>query len=143
MACAKVISDIEVLSADDVGRRRGWTDAEKIGIVEESLRGYRQGSAAARRHGISRSLLTRWRADYRAGRLGAMVPTFMAVTAPEAAAPVVAPLPVQELPASRAAVPTAVETRVEIVLRNGRRMIVPVTVDPVVLTGLVMAVDVA
>lgn len=135
MASAKVISEFEVLSAAEVGRRRVWTAEDKIRIVEESLLGWRQGSATARRLGISRSLLTRWRADYRAGRLGPMVPTFMAVTTADAAAPV------QELPASHAVVPPIAETTVEIVLRNGRRMIVPVTVDPAVLSRLVMAVD--
>jgi len=61
MSCATVVSQIEVLPADDLGRRRHWTDEEKIRIVEESLRGYRQGSATARRYGLSRSLLTTWR----------------------------------------------------------------------------------
>ncbi|MBX7133458.1 MAG: transposase [Fimbriimonadaceae bacterium] len=141
MASAKVISEFEVLSATDVGRRRVWSAEDKIRVVEESLRGWRQGSATARRLGISRSLLTRWRADYRAGRLGAVVPTFMAVTTAEAAAPVLAPLPVEGPPISHAVVPPAVETTVEIVLRNGRRMIVPVTVDPAALSRLVTAVD--
>jgi len=58
MAGAKVISDFEVLTIDDAGRRRAWSHDDKARIVEESLRGYRQGSATARRHGISRSLLT-------------------------------------------------------------------------------------
>ena len=80
MACAKVISDFEVLTADDLGRRRIWPDEEKIQIVEESLRGHRQGSATTRRLGISRSPLTRWRAEYRSGRLGSGAQTFTAVT---------------------------------------------------------------
>ena len=55
----------------------------RSGIVEESLRGHRQGSATARRYGISRSLLTRWRKDYRLGLLGG-VPAFSPVRiAPE------------------------------------------------------------
>jgi transposase len=49
MSCATVVSPIEILSADDVGRRREWSDEDKLRIVEESLRGYRQGSATARR----------------------------------------------------------------------------------------------
>ena len=56
MSCAKVISQFEVFAADDLGRRRTWTDAEKRRIVEESYRGQRQGSVVARRNGISRSL---------------------------------------------------------------------------------------
>jgi transposase-like protein len=52
---------IEILSAEDVPRRRHWSDAEKIRLVEESYLGHRQVSATARRHGISRGLLTVWR----------------------------------------------------------------------------------
>ncbi len=141
MASSKVISEFEVLSADDVGRRRVWTAEDKIRVVEESLRGWRQGSATARRLGISRSLLTRWRADYRSGRLGSVMPTFMAVTTAEVTTPVPTPPPVQDAPTLRTVVSAAVETTVEIVLRNGRRMIVPVTVDPAVLSRLVTAVD--
>lgn len=35
---------IEVLSAEDVPRRRNWDDADKIRIVEESFDGHRQVS---------------------------------------------------------------------------------------------------
>ena len=70
MACASVVSPIEIFAADEVGRRRHWSDADKVRIVEESLRGHRQGSATARRYGISRALLTIWRRDYRAGVFG-------------------------------------------------------------------------
>jgi transposase-like protein len=79
MACAEVVSDFELLAAHDAGRRGAWTDEDKVRIVEESLRGHRQGSATARRHGISRSLLTRWRADYRAGLVGRGGPMFTLV----------------------------------------------------------------
>ncbi|WP_134079858.1 transposase [Rhodovulum visakhapatnamense] len=71
MACASVVSPIEIFAADEVGRRRHWSDEDKVRIVEESLRGYRQGSATARRYGISRSLLSIWRREYRGGTLGA------------------------------------------------------------------------
>ena len=43
MACAKVVSDFELLTVEDAGRRRAWTEEEKVRIVEESLRGHRQG----------------------------------------------------------------------------------------------------
>jgi hypothetical protein len=38
---------IEILSAEDVPRRRHWSDADKIRLVEESHRGHRQVSATA------------------------------------------------------------------------------------------------
>ena len=38
MACASVVSPIEIFAADEVGRRRHWSDTDKVRIVEESLR---------------------------------------------------------------------------------------------------------
>ena len=136
MACAKVISDFEVLTAGDLCRRRSWTDEEKIRIVEESLRGHRQGSVTARRLGISRSLLSRWRAEYRAGRLGSGVPTFTAVTLASG----VASPDIGEEPSPLAAAP-APEATLEIVLRNGRRMIVPASIAPAVLARLLPVLE--
>lgn len=119
--------------ADDLGRRRTWTDAEKIRVVEESLRGHRQGSATARRLGISRSLLSRWRAEYRAGRLGGG-PVFTAVTlASDAASPVVNEAPAEPAPASG--------STIEIVLRNGRRVIVPSSIAPSALARLLPVLE--
>ena len=136
MAGAKVISEFAVLSGDEFGRRRTWTDEEKIGIVEQSLRGHRQGSATARRLGISRSLLTRWRADYRAGRLGPAAPTFMAVSLAASAAPT----SVVETSPPVVGTPVA-EATIEVVLGNARRMIVPISIDPAVLARLLPIVD--
>jgi transposase len=33
---------MEIFAADEVGRRRHWSDADKVRIVEERLRGHRQ-----------------------------------------------------------------------------------------------------
>jgi transposase-like protein len=77
----KFRSQIEVLSVVDKGQRE-WTDVEKVRIVEESLRGYRQCAATARRYEISRALVTRWRREFRSGHLVADGrPKFMAVQA--------------------------------------------------------------
>jgi transposase len=54
----------------DTGRRRRWSESEKVRIVEESLSAPRLASATARRHGISNQLLFAWRQAYREGRLG-------------------------------------------------------------------------
>ena len=64
--------EIEVLSAADAARRRQWSEVDKLRIVEASFRGSRVVSATARAHGISRSLLTTWRRQFREGTLGAM-----------------------------------------------------------------------
>src|SRR5437762_12334892 len=63
------ISRLEVV---DTGRRRRWSEAAKLRIIEESLAGPRLVSATARRHGISNQLLFAWRKAYRQGRLGAV-----------------------------------------------------------------------
>jgi transposase len=119
--------EIEVLSAADGVRRRHWSDADKLRIVEESFVGHRQASATARRHGISRSLLTTWRRQFRSGELGAVhVPMFTPLAV--AAAP-----PVSGSETSRAPIP---ENRVEIVLVNGRRLVAPVDMDPEALARL-------
>ena len=138
MSCATVVSPIEILSADDVGRRRRWSDEDKLRIVEESLRGYRQGSATARRYGISRSLLSIWRREYRSGVLGASATSSSFV-----------PLVVDgresvtkaELPARRSEDARINGARIEIALRNGRRMTIPASLTPSRLAALLSVVD--
>jgi transposase len=132
MACASFVSPIEIFAADEVGRRRHWSDEDKVRIVEESLRGYRQGSATARRFGISRSLLSIWRREYRSGTLGApdmgggFVPLVM-----EGAPPASAERPSQE----------ADDARIDITLTNGRRMTIPASLAPSHLAALLAVLD--
>ncbi len=38
MACASIVSPIEIFVADEVGLRRHWSDEDKVRIVEESIR---------------------------------------------------------------------------------------------------------
>ena len=45
----------------DGGRRRRWTSADKLRIVEDTLDGRASISAVARRHGVAPNLLYRWR----------------------------------------------------------------------------------
>ncbi len=88
-------------------------------IVEESLRGHRQGSAAARRYGMSRSLLTRWWKEYRQGVLvGALAAAFSPVRIP--------PEPPR---AAVAPVTPAVPEKVEVTLVNGQRLSVAADID--------------
>lgn len=102
------------------GRRRLWSGEEKLRIVAESLRGSRQSSATARRYGISRSLLTRWRSDYRAGLLGGRDSAqFVPVT-----------FKLEVAARARSKADTGCPERIEVVLANGRRVIVPATIDP-------------
>ena len=104
------ISRLEVV---DTGRRRRWSEAAKLRIVEESLSAPRLVSATARRHGISNQLLFAWRKAYREGRLGAVagfVPATIEPERPEAATG----------PGCG---------RIEIVSANGRRVLVDCAVD--------------
>ena len=109
-------------SVVDKCRRRDWTDAEKVRIVEESVRGYRQCAETARRYEISRALLTRW--DFRSGHLGAEGrPQFTAV---QLVADTVAPVAKHPAAVSEA----NGDDRVEITLANGRKIALGIAVDP-------------
>jgi transposase len=58
-------AQVERLEVVDTGRRRRWSEEEKLKIVLESLQAPRQVAATARRYGVSRSLLLRWRRLFR------------------------------------------------------------------------------
>ena len=78
-----MLSRIEVV---ETGRRRRWTSAEKLRIVEESFSAPRLVSATARRYGIARQLLLGWRkawaSNHPAGE-DSIGPTFVpAIVAP-------------------------------------------------------------
>lgn len=126
------MTQVEVLSVTDSGRRRRWSTAEKIRIVEESLSRPRMAASTARRYDISRTLLTRWRKDYRTGLLGCGPSTRFApvMIAPE-------PEPVQP---EMTVAPASADT-IEIVLVNGRRLTVSPTIDPVILARLLPVLD--
>ncbi|AZB64573.1 transposase [Cereibacter sphaeroides] len=133
MACAKVVSQFEVFAAGELGRRRSWTDAEKVRIVEESYRGHRQGSVVARRHGISRALLTQWRRAWHKGQLDGGRPVF----APVEIGPDLLDRQ-REAPSVQNA---QADGRVEIALANGRRLTVSADIEAVALTRLVQVLE--
>jgi transposase len=56
---------VERLEVVETGRRRRRSEDEKLKIVPESLQAPRQVAATARRYGVSRSLLLRWRRLFR------------------------------------------------------------------------------
>jgi transposase len=53
------MSEIEIIT--DGGRRRRWSAAEKLRIVEETLEEGASISVVARRNGVAPNLLYRWR----------------------------------------------------------------------------------
>ena len=54
-----LMSEIEIIT--DSGRRRRWSAAEKLRIVEETLDERASISVVARRNGVAPNLLYRWR----------------------------------------------------------------------------------
>lgn len=128
-----MVSRLEVVER---GRRRRWSEAEKLRIVEESLRGRRVVSATARRHGISRSLLTSWRRAHREGRLGF-------VAEPGFASVIVAPEPrhgERQVGAAKTPAPPG-SGRMEIGLADGRRIVVGPDVDAAALARVVAVLE--
>lgn len=110
MAGLKDSPEVTRLEVVETGRRRRWTEEEKLRIVLESLSGPRLGLATARRYGIARSLLSTWRRRFDVEAVGTS--RFSpAVVVPERAP---APSP---------------SSRMEIVALSGRRIIVDVGVD--------------
>lgn len=63
-------AQIERLEVVETGRRRRWSEDEKLKIVLESMQTPRSVSSTARRHGISRSLLINWRRSFRPEPIG-------------------------------------------------------------------------
>ena len=116
------ISRLEIV---DTGRRRRWSDEEKLRIVTKSFSGPRLASETARRHGISRQQIFAWRKAYREGRLG--VAGF--------ARAVIAPEQQPEGSAGRRC------SRMEVVSANGRRVIVDGEVDVSKLVEIVRGLE--
>ena len=54
-----LMSEIEIIT--DGGRRRRWSAADKLRIVEETMFEWESISAVARRNGVAPNLLYRWR----------------------------------------------------------------------------------
>jgi transposase len=113
----KSSTQVERLAVVETGRRRRWTDDEKLRIVLESLQSPRAISSTARRHGISRSLLLIWRRSFGDGSGDAMQPK-----------PSFVPAMVVDEPVP-AAPTTTVSGRMVIELGKGRRVIVDAGVD--------------
>ena len=119
---------LQRLEIVETGRRRRWSEDEKLRIVLESLQGPRLVSATARRHGISRSLLLIWRGGFAASRSAsassepAFVPAVV-VSEPEAASERVGRTPT-----------SAASGRMVIVLGRGRRVVVDAGVDAAALS---------
>lgn len=109
---------IQILSVSDTGRRRRWTDDEKLRIVEESQRDGVTLAEVSRRHEISRSMLYDWRYRQKIGLLGCPAPFMRLVPLEGHASPEVMP----PAPPSRPAVMT-------VELGEGCRVTIPADFD--------------
>ena len=113
----------------DTGRRRRWSEDEKIKIVLESLRAPRRISATARQYGISRSLLIKWRRSFCAKRHDSEEQQVGFVPA----------MVVAEAAPTVPAVPT--RGRMVIVIASGRRVIVDAGVDAAALARVLEVLE--
>jgi transposase len=115
-----------------VERRRRWSLSEKQELVAETLQPGASVSAVAQRHGMHPSQLFAWRKAARDGRLvedGSVefAPVVIASNLPERVA-----LPPADPPSSG---------RMEIVLDNGRRVIVDASVRAAALARVIKVLD--
>ena len=128
MASHKHSDQVQRLDVVETGRRRRWSEDEKMRIVAESFGGPRLVSATARRHGISPSLLYTWRRAFRAERIGSEDP---------------APgfVPAMIIPETRPDSGASPTGRMEIVIAKGRRIIVDAGVDAAALARVIAVLD--
>jgi transposase len=119
----------------DTGRRRRWSEDEKLKIVLESFQSPRQVAATARRHGISRWQLHEWRRAFRATQADAARPQAGFVPATLAVEPI------------QPAVPEPSPSRdrdsgaIEIDFANGARMRVTGAIDEATLAAALRALS--
>jgi Transposase and inactivated derivatives len=129
---------VEVLTGTE--RRRTYTPAEQVRMVEEAFRPGVVVTEAARRLGVHESLLYRWRGLMKAtGTAMAEPSSFVAVTiTPE---PTVTELPVVEPPAPlpAPAAPAPIPGILEVILPGGARLRLEGPVDPALAAAVIGA----
>jgi transposase len=123
-------AQVERLEVVETGRRRRWSEEEKLKIVLESLQAPRQVSATARRYRISRSQLLQWRRWFRAEQKGTAEPQIGFVPAMVVAG---------SGPMVSAAIGPAGGGSIEIEFASGTRMRITGAVDKATLTAAVVA----
>jgi transposase len=116
-------------------RRRRWSAAEKLRIIEESLAPEARVTEVARRHDVHPNLLHLWRRQARAGALSGVVeggPRFLPVSVAAGTGGAAA-----GVPAGAAGLGPAIE----VVLRNGRVLRLPDGVAPARAVALADALE--
>jgi transposase len=123
---------VERLEIVETGRRRRWSEDEKLKIVVESFQSPRQVAATARRHGISRWQLHEWRRAFRATQEEAARPQAGFVPATIAMEP--------EPPAPELAAPSD-PGMIEIDFASGARMRITGAIDEATLAAALRALS--
>ena len=124
----------ERLTVVELGRRRRWSEDEKLRVVMESLAAPRLVSATARRHGISRFQLLAWRRALKVeGAASTPAPAFVPVVVPETVA--------EAKPVTRRAPRQAAQGRMVIEVGRGRRVVVDGGVDVEALARVLAVLD--
>ena len=133
------VSKLEVITT---GSRRRWTTEEKLRIVAESFSGPRLVSTTARRYGLSASQLFAWRRMARAGAFRDGVASFVPVVVADQT-----PASGSQCEDHEAAElennPSAgtPKGRMQIMLSNGRQVIVGEDVDAAALARVIGVLD--
>ncbi len=122
---------IDRLEVVELGRRRRWSEDEKLKIVLVSLQSPRQVSATACRYRVSRSLLLKWRRSFRPRQQAASGRQvgFMPATV------------ISESEPATAAVVAASGGTIEIEFATGTRMRIAGAVDPATVSAAVAALS--
>jgi len=116
----------------ETGRRRRWSEDEKLKIVMESLQYPGQMTVTARRYGISRSQLYLWRRAFRATQ---------AETSEPQAGFVPATIAMEPLPPAPDSAPPPDPGTIEIDFANGTRMRVTGATDGATLAAALRALS--
>ena|SRR5437588_488029 len=124
-------AQVERLEVVETGRRRRWSEDEKLKIVLESLRAPRQVAATARQYGISRSLLISWRRSF-----------LLPKRHDDPEAQQIGFVPAMVVPETAPTVPAVpARGRMVIVIANGRRVIVDAGVDAAALARVLEVLE--
>ena len=128
------MTTVAVLSGPE--RRRRWTSAEKLRIIEESLAPEASVAEVARRHDVHPNLLHGWRRQARAEALACAVEPG---TAPAGKAHFVPVAVVPEQLAVAAPVQSAAAGVIEIELASGARLRITGAVEPATVSAVIAA----
>ena len=123
MSGPSAISEVDVVATT----RRRWSASERRTILAEADADGAVVSKVARRHGVSASLLFRWRRLRKEAKAYSRPePAFVPLT-----------LPAPTMPSEAISTPVGDDGRIEIVLGGGRRIIVGKDVDTTALRRIV------